>query len=663
MRPMKMPFLFFATASLTAFLSTALASTQVLPFQEVATVNPLQRTTLHVDAGQVDQALASFGTTELRPATMRSWSLVGNTSDSYDTGGGRSHFFLVSEKSAQVYYYRPQALIAELLAGTTPGVTLTVGFDSNGDGMPQPGEALCQIEFASAPARCILAALGQSYWVMASAPSGTGTSYVAAVSAGLPEIVGAETGGFSNGSGGATQLVHPASTSPGESFDMDLQWPQPFPPLQRYYGAVLMGQTDVLGSFCCTGSVDALIPFALEDASAYPIMIDPASGPLLLTPPQQGPVLNLPPGQTAKRIFIDLPASARAYDSIVVIGRVVSGAGSTPTPNLELALVRSDFPSSSNSAVVAPAAVDMAPTVRWNITTNDTDAAATLEHPPAGRWYVVATNEGNDPIAFNVRITDGSDPANTTMGFGRGANPLIVPGNYFNPQRSGHGISISQAAGQQLLFWYSYLQDGTPAWYLAQAAAPPADSGWWASSLYRVSWNGSAGAATHVGYVELAPTAANRLMFTWHLADASGSESFELLASGKSCANVNGVATNFSGNWFAPSQAGYGVDVLALPDQQFDIFYFYDAAGAPRWGIGAAPFATSSTLDMLQSTGFCPLCDYTPVTTQALGPMTIQYADTSVGTFATGFSLKAPLQGAWNVSKPIIRLTGSNACQ
>lgn len=660
---------FLAVAILVIPATIATANTTVLPFQEIESVDPLRNAVFSVAGGSIDQPLASFGATDLQPATMRKITLSGNAADPYDPAGGRSAFFLLASHGfSGILYLRPEALIAELLAGTSPGVALLIGADSNGDGKPQTDEVICEAEFASEVARCIVAIDGSvpgPYWVMAVAPGGTGATYTAVLSAGLPEIAISEISSYGNGSGGQIGLARPPSVDAGQAFALGMTWTIAPMPLQRYYGAVLMGQTDVLGSFCCSGSVDALIPFALEDSSAYPVMIDPASGPLLLTSYHtQGPVLPLPVGQSAKRLFFDLPTSASTYESIVVDGRIVSGPGSTPTPNLELALVHSDFPASSQSAVVAAAPADAAPVVRWNVTTNDQDVTAVLPHPQAGRWYIVATNKGTDPVAFVTNIADSSKPPNTTSGFGRGANPLLVPGNYFNPQRSGHGISISQAAGQQLMFWYTYLQDGTPVWYLAQAAAPAADSGWWASPLYQVSWDGNVGTPTQVGYVELVPTATNRLMFTWHLGDASGSETFELLASGKTCASANGVATNFSGNWFAPSQAGYGVDVLGLPDQQFDVFYFYDASGIARWGIGAAPFATNSTLDMLQSSGFCPLCDYTPVTTQALGPMTINFtADASSGTFVTNFTFKAPLEGTFNIDKPIIRLTGSNTCQ
>jgi len=641
------------------------ASTQVLPFQEISTVDPFRRTTFNVAAGQIDQVVTDFDTTVLRPASMASVTLTGGPADPYDPASGRSKFLrLAPTPPNAANYYAPKAVIGELLDPTASGVTLVVGVDSNDDGKPEPGEVLCESILSNAsPGRCVVGpdaiAGSHAYWVMAVAPDQPGAPFAARISAGMAEAAGPQLPSDSSYSGGTTSVAGPASVAAGAPFQLVMTRLVAAQPLRRYYGAVLIGSGAVIFG------PSAILPFALEQADASPIMIDPANGPISLsTFGTQTLIYTLQPGESHRRLFFDLPASASSYDSIVVAGRIVTGPGSTLTPNLELALMHDEFPPSSPSAVVKAAPTGATPAISWSVTSNDQDVAAVLTHPQAGRWYIVATNRGAEPLAFVVNISDNSAPANTTSGFGRGANPLIVSGNYFNPQRSGHGISISQAAGQQLLFWYSYLQDRTPVWYLAQAAAPAADTGWWASPMYQVSWDGSIGTPTLVGFVELVPTATNRLMFTWHLAGASGSETFELLASGKSCPSVGGGLTNFSGNWFAPSQAGYGVDVLGLPDQQFDVFYFYDAAGTARWGIGAAPFAIDSTLDMLQSTGFCPLCDYTTVATQALGAMRINFTvDASRGTFVTNFSLNAPLQGTFNVNKPIIRLTGSNTCQ
>ena len=65
---------------------------------------------------------------------------------------------------------------------------------------------------------------------------------------------------------------------------------------------------------------------------------------------------------------------------------------------------------------------------------------------------------------------------------------------------------------------------------------------------------------------------------------------------------------------------------------------------------------------MLQSTGFCPICNYQALTTQAAGSMTVTYANGSSGQLSTAIVLNAPLDGTWNVSNPIVRLTGSDQC-
>jgi hypothetical protein len=247
--------------------------------------------------------------------------------------------------------------------------------------------------------------------------------------------------------------------------------------------------------------------------------------------------------------------------------------------------------------------------------------------------------------------------------FGAGANPTSAPGFYFNHQRSGHGIALSRAGGQQVVNWYTYLEDGTPQWYEAQAAAPDPNSGWWQAPLYRVNWNGSNAALTRVGDITLTPVATNDFMFTWNLEGRSGSERFEQLARTGACPQFGGAATNFTGAWYAPTLSGYGMDVLSLPEQQFNTFYFYDDLGLARWGVGSSlPFAANSTMTFNQNAGFCPSCAVTPITVQTLGTIDIDYASPSDGNLSTNLVLKAPLSGTWNYSRPMARLTGSPSC-
>ena len=125
----------------------------------------------------------------------------------------------------------------------------------------------------------------------------------------------------------------------------------------------------------------------------------------------------------------------------------------------------------------------------------------------------------------------------------------------------------------------------------------------------------------------------------------------------------NGQPAKFDGNWYAPAQSGYGMDVLALPDQQSDAFYLYDSLGIARWVAGSSsPFAANTTMTMNQLSGFCPLCAYTPATPRVIGPMIVNYSSATNGTYMTNFSLLAPLSGDWKINQPIARLTGSPAC-
>src|SRR5205807_1465229 len=102
-----------------------------------------------------------------------------------------------------------------------------------------------------------------------------------------------------------------------------------------------------------------------------------------------------------------------------------------------------------------------------------------------------------------------------------------APGAYFNPQRSGHGIFMNDAAGNRVLYWYTYLEDGTPVWYTAGAPVPDASTGTWIAQLLRVNWKGDViNTFGIVGDVLLTPINATDFMFSWHLNGTSGSERF-----------------------------------------------------------------------------------------------------------------------------------------
>jgi hypothetical protein len=645
----------------------AAANTVILPFIEVSGTAAQGHATFDIAAGAINTATETYASTELQPASQAAYSLTSNADDLFDPNGRRSKFFVLQpllDNAGAGQAFPPRMLIAELLAGTSAGVTLYVGADANRDGVPQANEVICQAQASeSAPARCLIGPEqlagqidGQTYWVLAAAPPGNlDLNFTAFVSAGLPDVVlptGANPQPLTSLSGGRTVVTGPGHAAANAAFPLRLTWEVgPVPSQQRYYGALLAGTGPVAS---LVDNASAALPFALvktitSNDISRPMLVDPVAGDLSNFVASRPPpaYVTLQPHEVLQRLFFDLPPATSAYESIRI-----TTLGVAPD-DIGFQAVRSDFPPASPDALVDPAPADVPPSLTWNLQ----DSPAVLPHPASGRWYIVATNKTDRKAAFTL-IFDSL----TGIGSASGDHPTIAAGQYFNARRAGHGISISQAFGQQLLLWYTYLEDGTPTWYIAQAVAPPANSGWWTSPLYRVAWNGSGGTPIAVGHVELTPTSTNRFMFSWYLEGEEGSEAFDLLVPTASCPLVNGATTNLAGNWFAPAQSGYGVDVIALPGQQSDIFYFYDSLGLARWGIGSAPFAQSSTLTMLQSSGFCPGCAWTAVTTQPLGTLTMNFADAMIGSFAADFQLKPPLDGAWSIDQTMLRLTGSAAC-
>ncbi|HEY8011349.1 MAG TPA: hypothetical protein VIE67_10160 [Rudaea sp.] len=361
---------------------------------------------------------------------------------------------------------------------------------------------------------------------------------------------------------------------------------------------------------------------------------------------------QMQPGQTMLRAYFDLPPNSASYAPITV--SLVNDYYS----DLDWTVEHVDFPGQSASPQTADA-----PTPSSVMHGNGNFI---IDKPRAGRWYIYARNTStSDTLTDNTwfQLSNTSDAFPTLNFFANIVTPTLAPGLYYNAQRSGHGVSLSQAGGQQMLLWYTYMEDGTPTWYLAQAAAPPSNSGWWTAPLYRSAWNGSKNALTRVGTVLLTPTAANQFVFTWYLEDKSGSESFGLLARTGACPSLNGTPTNLTGAWYPPALSGSGIDVLALPEQQFDVFYLYDQLGIARWGVGnTLPFLANAAMDFRQTRGFCPACIYVPIAAQPLGSVTLVYDSASSGHLVTDFLLKPPLSGSWNTDQPMRRLTGAAAC-
>ena len=247
------------------------------------------------------------------------------------------------------------------------------------------------------------------------------------------------------------------------------------------------------------------------------------------------------------------------------------------------------------------------------------------------------------------------------------AAPAFQSGQYYNPQRPGHGVFVDFAGDQWVAVWYTYREDGTPTWYYSQAAAPGA-SGIWNAPLFRVGWNGSQTTSTVVGDLVVTPVSTTEMEFSYNLDGDAGSEAMFRLGGGSGCPVSAEAPLDATGHWYSPSLAGFGYSAQYEPTQEIYISYLYDAEGVARWLIGAKPWDEAvGTVPLEQLTGFCPTCGHMPTISRLTGTLTRTLganADGKRGLTQVGVSapLLAPLTGSWNESRGTALLSARKDC-
>ena len=635
-------------AASTSIQSAATAS--AAGFRELSTTGPGGSVTLPV-SGLPALPNATFTASGLDPGTQSDLTLGVDpgTGDLFQLPGTGKLVFLVPNQQVvgTDFGVFSRAAIVEIESSDAPVVNVYAGYDRNNSGLPDAGELACQATWHHGDgntAHCVIdlsseSASTRNVWVLVQIPQGdAGTTYHVSLISAAPSV------GYVLPLFNANTATGPGHTAANESFDVKLSFsssagfrgqPKFVQPGTRYFGALLINGTRT-SSIRQLGA-DGLIPFAITRTPGADDVLDALD---------DNTTLVLEPGESSLHRFIDVPG-----DSKILL--TTACANATCPSTIDFYVARADFPGFSAAADIAPAPAPGADAVRWTLDAANGDANFAIP-VGAGRWYIAAHNRGEaEAQVYMYQNRQGASAAPAPS----------APGAYYNPQRAGHGIFLSRSGDQQVLYWYTYGADGAPVWYAAQGTAPDGNFPVWVQPLFRLSWNGAALASIEeVGDITVTAISATDLIYSWHLAGVGGSERFTLLGA-SSCLPFQGNYGNFTGQWFAPAQAGYGVDVLALPGQQFDVFYFYDALGEPRWAAGSSSsFAAHTVLTMNQLAGFCPSCIYTPATVTPIGTLTMDFTSPAQGSYATNLTLAPPLTGTWNINQSIARLTGDPTC-
>jgi subtilisin family serine protease len=563
----------------------------------------------------------AFGTTALATPQVDEPDLPVDPTNSaiYDGAGGTFTRLLDVPAGSSPRRYRLTA-IAE--APSSRDIDLFVGVDSDGDGLAEASEQLCSAAGPTASERCELdIAVGASslrYWVhVQNFSAGNSGQDRVRLETRLVDLAPA--------GGNGPVVTGPARSARFAPIPYRISWSQlDMAPGERRVGYLRL--------FAGGGSTAlAEVPLTLSRA------VQGANAPLLLAAPASHR-LRLAPGAASEHLAIDVPANATAL--------VASVAGQG---ELELHLARVDTPAGPRIDAAPPRANAVLSARGGGSHSLRATSANGLR---AGRWYVTPVNTGSAAAEFELRVqleTAGSLPAPRS-------------GAYFNPARDGAGAFLFEADSNLGFLWYTYLQDGSPTWYIASAPRPAASDGLWRAELFRARWNGREAPLTAVGEVVLSKRDASSFQFGWNLDGQSGSERYVFIDGG-GCARQNGAAFDINGFWFNPAQPGYGYSVNAFPALETNGAYFFDANGIGRWALGSVSPFGGSTLSFDLRRGACPLCEHAaPTLTSNIGTLVRSYSSAGAGSMRLDLTLPAPLAGRWQVDTAVQKLTAPTGC-
>ena len=577
------------------------------------------------ERGQSDLALsglvalpdARFGATALAEVATRERTVGADPtrSDPYDSTSSGVVFTVVEVPSAAAGV--PLRLVVDGRSSSATDVDLFVGEDANGDGQPELSEERCRSTGPGAEERCVLdlqgSAVARSYWVVAQ-------NHFAGSGGSDPLVIESAVVDMRPAADSPLVVTGPGDTATGEAFRVRASWDLP----------ALRGGTPRRG-YLLLGALPGRLGHTAQVLVDLRKDGDQASATVLV--PGQPRSLWLPPGSAQDRLVVEVPPNASA------LRLSTTGAG-------EIDLYAAHVDSPSSPAIAAAPARSAADAVAATAGASETLVLDGSALRP-GRWYVTPVNSGSGMAMGQLTATIEYAAARVQPRFGA----------WFNPARSGAGVFLYPVGNDWALFWYTFLQDGTPTWYLGNAPAPAAQQGSWTVPLYRYAWNGSAASATQVGEAVLSLGDAGRLTFGWNLDGESGSEPYVFIDAG-GC--PDGGSADLTGSWFQPDLSGYGFSINVHAGLETNASYFYDGQGVARWLFGASDGSGDVVLSQYQ--GPCPLCEYSAPTTTEVGAFARDYTGDTEGSASLEAVLVPPLQGSWSSAGPIRKLTDGLGC-
>lgn len=522
-------------------------------------------------------------------------------------------------------------LHARTPSSTASDVDLYVGRDFDGDRRADENETLCIGGTPGDREVCdIMSPEAGDYWILvqnftaSTIPDGDDITLISALSAPTGDSRLAASG--------------PGITESNQPFSVRLSWDNINAlPGEEWLGAVSVGsqsnQPDNIGviqvRYTRTG---------ISEARTFPLM--------------EGTTHRLALDGNAEhdRIFIDVPAGA---SSLTVAAQ---GANDDQNNGLMLELVRLDFDESltnppfasapGNAAVVASASGSGPEGPELTVSGQDLQP---------GRWYAVLSNSNVEPSAIEIRAdVEFSD------------SPVAIHPGLWQPGSRpglGQGYEYNFGGGSRSLIWYTYDDDGQPAWYIA--GNPEVTGDIWTAPLQRVTNDGADQQLAPVGQVSVSMLAKDDAMYSFTLFGVSGSDRM-IPISALTCPRINGSEQSYTGLWYRGVDGLGGASILMNASTQAQIHYLFDAVGRPRWLFAQdeeEPAPTVPEIPFHQFSGYCAVCPAAPVSSIPVGVLGRSFSSETEGNWTLDYMFEPPLVGSAERTDQVIKLTDTIDCE
>jgi hypothetical protein len=522
-------------------------------------------------------------------------------------------------------------LHTETLQSTSEDLDLFVGLDSNKDGIAQASEELCSSTSPTEIEYCdLFTPVTGDYWIIVQNwIAGNTIDEVTLKSA----VIGKNTNSVLTATGDGIVASKDAQL-------VRLSWDN----VSAVPGTELVGAVGI-GTRRGVPNNIGIIPVRFtKTAVAAPETL------VLMNGISRG--LTISGGGTHDRLVLDVPTGV----SSMTLTSSALGENGNLDEALSMELYRMDFDAALANAPFAVAADTSGDPLAAASGVTGSGLTLQMQDPAAGRWYVVLENTSG--LAADVVIQ-------ADMVFN--GTPFALSAGLWQPSSRpnlSQGFDYATTGPARALLWYTYDEDGQPAWYLAAGLEPVGNV--WVANLERYTNDGSLQQATPVGHVSVTTLSEQDNIFSFVLFGEEGSDRMEPSSPPPPlCPMVAGEKKNYTGLWSRPEVGVGGTSVLTNEATQGYLHYIYDAEGKPVWLLAANDTTDLPHADvtLLQFSGYCAVCTGAVPTNQEVGLFSLDYADEISATWNLNYVLAFPLSGSVDRTDSTEKLTVPLICQ